>query len=39
MTQLPVALTLAALLSVVVPAQSQDKIKLKVMGQPLAGGW
>ena len=35
---MPFALTLAALLCVAAPAQSQDKIKLKVMGQPLAGG-
>ena len=32
------ALTLCALLIASAPAHAQDKIKLKVMGQPLAGG-
>jgi TRAP-type transport system periplasmic protein len=33
-----IALALSALLIAAAPAQAQDKIKLKVMGQPLAGG-
>jgi TRAP-type C4-dicarboxylate transport system substrate-binding protein len=33
-----IALALSALLIAAAPTQAQDKIKLKVMGQPLAGG-
>ena len=36
--KLPVALSLCAALLASAPALAQDKIKLKVMGQPLAGG-
>ena len=38
MNRMPLALTLAALLCAAAPALAQDKIKFKVMGQPLAGG-